>query len=148
MISEFESLGSVHFSVVYSFKNEIAHTDRAETKNIWCAKPSTYRMDMTIVGEETRVEWEVDNSMNVSSLSTKAWLIIVAEHDSINLFMFTNGEANFQIISEPMVSQAHTEFIIILGDFQHTATLNARSHQVCSHRIPCSYLLYSILQYT
>jgi len=42
-------------------------------------EPSTYRPGppIEVVGVETRVEWEADNSGNVPSLSTKTWLVIV-----------------------------------------------------------------------
>jgi len=30
---------------------------------------------MAVVGVKTHVEWEADNSMNIPSLSTKAWLV-------------------------------------------------------------------------
>jgi len=33
---------------------------------------------IAVVGVETSVKWEADNSMNVPSQSTKPWLVIVA----------------------------------------------------------------------
>jgi len=39
---------------------------------------------MAVVGVETRVKWEADNNINVPSLSTKAWLVIVTLQSNTN----------------------------------------------------------------
>jgi len=71
-----------------------------QKSNIPKFNPSTYRTGllMTIVGVVTRVKWEVDNSMNVSSLSTKAWLVIVVLQSNNNQSDFSRQRRNVHTI--------------------------------------------------
>jgi len=52
---------------------------------------------MTVVGVETRVEWEADNNMNGPLLS-KAWLVIVALQNNNNQLGFSRQRRNIHTI--------------------------------------------------
>jgi len=53
---------------------------------------------MALVEVETRVKWEADNSMNVPSLYTKAWLVIVTLQSNQIL---VDREGTFILLSRP-----------------------------------------------
>jgi len=53
---------------------------------------------MAVVGVETRVKWEADNSMNVSSLSTEVWLVSSALQSNNNQSGFSRQRKNVHTI--------------------------------------------------
>jgi len=68
-------------------------SESAEIKN----RPVDWTADGS-GGSRIRVEWEADNSMNVPSLSTKTWLVIIALQSNSNQSGFSRQRRNVHTI--------------------------------------------------